>query len=71
MSIEAEDLYREWIAANGPVTPMTVVDLIEWVLAKAKHVERHGYHHQMVTDTDYLTKLGYIQTRDGSWHLPG
>jgi hypothetical protein len=67
--IEAEDLYAEWIRANGPVTPMTVVELIGWVLVKARHYETAGHRQTLLTDEAYLLKLGYVQER-GGWHLP-
>ena len=69
MSVEAEALYRQWIAEHGPLTPMTVVDLISWVLTQARRHESEGHRQTTLTDESYLLKLGYVQTRDG-WHLP-
>lgn len=68
MSIEAEQMYREWIRDNGPVTPMTVVDLISWVLIQARQRDATGYRHITHTDREDLAKLGYELHQDGGYH---
>ncbi len=66
--IEAEQMYREWIRANGPVTPMTVVDLISWVLIQARRHDADGYRHITHTDREDLAALGYELHQDGGYH---
>jgi hypothetical protein len=68
MSIEAEQMYREWIRLNGPLTPMTVVDLISWVITQARRHEAEGHRHITITDRDDLTQLGYELHQDGGYH---
>lgn len=69
MSVEAEMLIAEWMQEHGPITPMTAVDLISWVLAHERRHETAGHRQTCITDEGYLIKLGYRQERDGSWHL--
>jgi hypothetical protein len=66
---EAEMLYAQWIKENGPLTPMTVVEMISWVLLQPRRHETEGHRHTAITDESYLLKLGYVHHRDG-WHLP-
>jgi hypothetical protein len=68
MSVEAEALYRQWILDNGPLTPMTVVDMISWVLAQARRHDSAGHRHIEHTDREDLAKLGYELHQDGGYH---
>ena len=68
MSTEAEQLYARWLADPRP--SMSITDLIDWVLAEARHHEANGHRQTLITDESYLIKLGYTHERDGSWHLP-
>lgn len=65
---DAERLYAQWCQLNGPVTPMTVVDLISWVLMDERRRDTTGHRQETITDESYLLKLGYVQER-GGWHL--
>lgn len=66
--IEAESLYAEWIEDNGPVTPMTVVDLISWVLMHERRHDRAGHRQVTITDREDLARLGYELHSDGGYH---